>query len=735
MTHSGPHIGPHAGPDIGAMLWPRSVALIGASSDAHSLRGRIMKILLGHAFAGNLYPISRSHTEVMGRKAYPSVADLPQAPDLAVIIIPARHVPEELERCGKAGVRSAVVLSSGFAEAAGDAGSQLQTEIRALSRRYSMAVIGPNSEGFANIPAGLCPTFSPAMEAGAVPLMPSGRPRGQLAVIAQSGGMGFAFFDHGRAKELSFRYIVTTGNEACLETLDVADFVLDEGKTDALLLLLEDIKNPATFRRVAEKALKAGTPIIVNKIGKSDAGVRAAASHTAALAGSYAAYSAMFQRYGIIEGCDPGEMVDIAAGFVAWRSRLPQGKRVAICTASGGGGGWMADACTAAGLEVPQLDANTRARIDVHLPTYGTSQNPIDATAQAIFKIGYAGLAAMVEPSPVIDAILIVMTTRQPANVERQREALTDLAARVSKPIMLWSYTLPAPRSMEILSQAGYPLYTSIPNCARALRLMADYRAMRERFLRPLEVHSTTLTQAAAAGAALAKAPSTLCEWEARPVLAAYGIGTNSVGVLAGTAQEAVSAAQHFAGPVALKVQSPDVLHKTEAGAVALNLSTPDEVRAAYARVLASARRYARDARVRGVLVQPMAPPGREVILGVKRDATFGPLVMAGLGGVDVEVLKDVVLSPVPLRDDRQARDMLARLRGAPLLDAHRGMPAADIDALADLMVRLSRLAADLVDQVAEIDLNPVIVHGQGKGVSVVDALIVKRVPPTPLTG
>src|SRR5262245_12901471 len=314
-------------PDLGALLWPRSVALVGASADAESLRGRIFKVMRGHAFEGRLYPVSRSSAEVLGLKAYPSIADLPEPADLAVIIIPAQHVAEELERCGKAGVKSAVVLSSGFAEASGDEGAGMQAEIRAIARRYDMAVMGPTSEGFANTANNLCPTFSPAMEAGDRPLLPVGRPRGQLAVMAQSGGIGFAFFDHGRARELFFRYIVTTGNEACLEALDFAEFILDEGKTDALLLLLEDIKSPDTFRRVAEKALRAGKPIIVNKIGQSQAGVRAAASHTAALAGEYAAYQAMFQRYGLVEGRDLGEMVDMAAGFVAWGSRLPQGRR------------------------------------------------------------------------------------------------------------------------------------------------------------------------------------------------------------------------------------------------------------------------------------------------------------------------------------------------------------------------------------------------------------------------
>lgn len=711
--------------DLGALLWPQTVALIGASADGESLRGRIFNVLRGHAFGGELYPVSRSNRQVLGLKAYPSVADLPRPADLAVIIIPAKHVAEELERCGKAGVKSAVVLSSGFAESVGPEGSQMQAEVRAIANRYGMAVMGPNSEGFANIAANLCPTFSPAMEAGGRALLPAGRPRPQLAVCAQSGGMGFAFFDHGRAKELAFRYVITTGNEACLEVLDFADFILAEDSTDALLLLLEDIKTPETFQRVAEKALRAGKPIIVNKIGQSDAGVRAAASHTAALAGAYAAYQAMFQRYGIIEGRDIGEMVDIAAGFLAWRTRLPGGHRVGICTASGGGGGWMADACTAAGLEVPELDAETRRRIDVHLPSYGTSQNPVDATAQAAAKIGYAGLAQLVLPSPMIDALAVVMTARSPHNIERQREALGRLAEVAQKPVLLWSYTLPAQRSVEILSEAGLPLYTDIGNCTRTLRLMADYRSLRERFVRPIEVASACAGAASAVREALAKAGPTLCEWEARPILAHYGIGTNAIGTLTTSADEAVSALGRIGGPVALKVQSPDVLHKTEAGAVALGLTTPEDVRAAYTSVLANARRHAPEARILGVLVQPMAARGREIILGVKRDQTFGPLLMVGVGGVAVEVMKDVALAPVPLRAD-EAKAMLARLKAARLLDAHRGAPAADVEALVDLIVRLGKFASDHADVIAEIDLNPVLVHARGRGVSIVDGLIVK---------
>jgi acyl-CoA synthetase (NDP forming) len=716
--------------DLAKLLWPRTVAVVGASPDTENLRGRLMKVMTGHRFAGTLHPISRSHGEVMGLTAYPSVADLPGPADLAVLIIPAQHVPAELERCGKAGVRSAVVLSSGFAEAVGGDGAGLQEEMRAIAKRYGMAVMGPNSEGFANTAAALCPTFSPAVEPSDRPLLPQGREHGQLAVLAQSGGIGFSFFDHGRAKELAFRYVVTTGNEACLETLDFADFIIEEGKTRALLMLLEDVKSPDAFRRVTEKALRAGVPIIVNKIGQSEAGVRAAASHTAALAGSYDAYRAVFQRYGLIEGRDLGEMVDIAAGFVAFDDRLPAGRRVGICTASGGGGGWMADACAAEGLEVPELDDATRASIDVHLPAYGTSQNPVDATAQAVHKVGYAGLARLVAASPMVDGIIVVMTARNPANLERQREALTGLAAETGKPILLWSYTLPAPASVKLLSEAGYPLFTDIQSCARTMAAMAAYRAMRERFLRPVEVRAPLAVDRPAVARVLAASGPVLCEWEARPLLAAYGMGANSAGELVENADAAVAAAQRLGGAVALKVQSPDIAHKTEAGAVALNIESADAVRKAYERVLGNARRYAPDARILGVLVQPMAPPGREVILGIKRDATFGPMLMVGLGGVQVEVFKDVALAPLPLSEG-DAREMLGRLKGAPLLGAFRGQPAADVDALVELMVRLGQFASDNAATIAEIDLNPVLVHAAGKGVSVVDALIVRRQAPS----
>jgi acetate---CoA ligase (ADP-forming) len=428
--------------------------------------------------------VSRSEPEVQGLTAYKTVSDLPEPADLAALIIPAQFVPQELERCGAAGIRAAIILSSGFAEERGEAGPALQREVQQIAERYDMAVSGPNGEGFANTAAALCPTFSPAMDAGDVPLLPPAeRTRGQVAVISQSGGMGFAFFDHGRPKELSFRYIVTTGNEACLAAADFAEFIIDEKRTDAILMLIEDIKNVATFERAAGKALAAGVPLIVNRLGASEAGTRAIAAHTAAR-GDDAEYRALFSRYGVIESNDLDEMVDIAAAFVSMGKRLPAGNRVAICSSSGGGGAWVADACALAGLDMPLLDDATRARIDAYLPPYGCSQNPVDVTAQAIHERGYAEFARLAGESPNVDGVILVVTGRHPRFLLEDRDHLIALGRDSKKPVLLWSYTRPAAVCVDLLSEAGLPLFTNVHNCARAMRVMADYRVARERFLK-----------------------------------------------------------------------------------------------------------------------------------------------------------------------------------------------------------------------------------------------------------
>ena len=713
--------------DIGKMLWPKSVAVVGAAADTQGLRGRILEVILSHPYAGKVFPVSRSAREVQGLKAYPSIDALPEPVDLAILIIPAEFVAAELERCGRAGVKAAVILSSGFAEEPGESGARMQAEIAATARRYDMAVAGPNTEGFANIEAALCPTFSPALDKNAGAIRPKrALGKGQVSVISQSGGLGFAFFDRARPRNLAFRHIVTTGNEAALEVADVLDYLLDEGGSDVFLLLLEDVKSPEKFKRAAEKALKLGKPLIVGKIGQSEPGSRAVLSHTAALAGAQAAYRAIFQHYGLIEGRDFDEMIDIAAGFLACGDRLPAGVQMGICTSSGGAGVWMADACAAVGLEVPVLDEATRKQIDVHIPSYGTSQNPVDSTAQGVHKMGYATFARLVAQSPRIDGVIVVVTARRSAFLEKDLQQLKNLARESKKPIFMWTYTLPSDRSVEILNEAGYPLFTGAPGAARAMRALADYRALQERKRHAAEGAPAAVREHVRA--MLSEAGTVLCEWAARPLLAAYGIGATDFGQLVRSPAELEDVATCMIGKVALKVQSADIPHKTETGAIALNIIA-DDISAVYEQVLANAERLAPNARIDGVLVQPMAKPGREVILGVNRDARWGPLLMVGLGGTAVEVLGDVALAPVPFDQDAALR-LIASLKGAPLLDAHRGIPPADVDALAELMVRLSHFAADCADDIAEIDLNPIIVHPAGEGVTVVVALIIKRAGP-----
>lgn len=709
-------------PDLDAYLNPKSIAVFGASNDETILRGRLMTVLTKQPYPGRIYPVSQSADEVMGLKAYRRIADMPEVPDLAMLIIPAAYCVEALEECAAAGVRSAHIITSGFAEDTGDEGATRQAEIRRIARDHDMAIVGPNSQGFMNAGLNLTATFSPAARSFTGSLLPEYRQDGFVSVVAQSGGLGFSFFDHGRPKGLPFNYVVTTGNEAAVEHLDVVDHLIERDETDVFLIFMEDVKTSEKLRAVGEKALRAGKPLIVFKVGSSDAGQRAAVSHTAALAGAHAGYLALFRKYGIIECAEQDEMVDIAGGFSHWGPRLPAGFRAGIVTSSGGAGGLMADALSAAGLLVPELDAATRAEIDQHLPSYGNSQNPVDATAQAVRELGHYRLNAMVAASPEVDAIVSITSATDGPAVLRARDDLVRLKREMDKPVLFYSYTNPAQASIEAFAEAGIPLIWNARHCARTLYEMAHYREVRERFLQPVEVD--TGGDVAKARQILSDAPRVLTEHRAGAVLDALGLPWCG-GELVVSPDEAADAAARAAGPVAMKIQSPDILHKSDAGAVAVGVAPP-EAEETFHRLMRNARAHAPDAEFEGILVQPMAKPGVEVILGIQRDPHFGPMLMVGLGGVLVEVLKDVAFAPVPLSAS-EAQALLDRLKGRAMLDGVRCAPPSNVPALVDVMVQLSGFVEACRDMIEEIDLNPVFVHPAGEGISIADALIVKR--------
>jgi acetate---CoA ligase (ADP-forming) len=712
-------------PDLKPLFSPESVTIIGASADTHTLRGRTTHYLIAHGYPGRIYPVTRSLPEVFGLRSYATVAELPEAPDLAVVVVPAAYVVPTLEECGRKGVRAAVVISSGFAEERGEAAQERDRALREVIDRFGIVVCGPNSEGLVNPLKPLVATFSPVFHDPAQSLFPESRKSRAIAVSCQSGALTFAFLSRGLPRQLRFTYQASAGNQTCLEAHDYVDWLLDTGGADIFLAYLEDIRDTARFRAVADKAAEAAKPIIIAKVGRSEAGRRAAASHTGALAHTGAVDDAIFRHHGIIRGEDLDHMLDMAAAFAF--CRLPHGNRVAVITGSGGSAVWMSDLLAAQGLELPVLEEDLQQRLMALLPPYASAQNPVDGTAQAIHEVGYARLVEIVRKSRRIDTILLIGSLANEATAKQRAEELAAVTGNTEQPIILSTYTTATPGAMAAFAEAGIPCYTSMPSCARAIRALVDYAQFQSRHRRPRTAETTPPGLRDEVGSALAATGPVLIEAEAKALLARYGVPRPPEALVTG-ADEAVAAVARIGGPVALKVQSPDITHKTEAGAVALGISGDSAVREAYRKVLAGATAAHPSAAIRGVLVQAMAPPGHEMILGVTRDPDFGPMLMVGLGGIHVEVLRDVAFAPVPIGRE-QALSLLGELKGAALLDGVRGAPPADRDALAGLITTLSRFAADHADLIEEIDLNPVIVHPQGQGLTVVDALIVKRKP------
>lgn len=708
-------------PDLDALLSPRSIAIIGASPDHMVIRGKVQHVLQHRGYPGAIYPISRSHPEVQGRRAYPDLASLPEVPDLAIVIIPAAHVPEAIEDCGRRGVKAAYIISSGFAEEAGAEGAARQRRILDAAQSHDMAVIGPNAEGFFNTAANIVATFSPAVENFAQPMAPETEKGRRISVLTQSGGVGFSFYHRGRPRQLRFAHVISTGNEAALDSFTIAEHLIASGQTDIILAYLEGIKDVAAFRRAAALAADRGVPIIVAKMGRSEAGARAAASHTAALAGADSAHDAVFRHYGVIRALDMDEMLDIAAGFAFCPA--PAGRRVGIMSGSGGAGVWMADMLSLAGLEVPPLDDATRQDCEALMPAYGSAANPVDLTAGAIGKVGYAHVVRILQGSPMTDAVVVVGSVASPKRLTEDAPVLAEVAAHPTKPVLFCAYTAAAQAAVDVAARCGVPVFTSMPGCARAIRAMADHRAFRARWqargAEPAPAPSQAVLDL------LSRAGPVLSEHESKTVLAAAGIGRPAE-ALAADADEAAAAAARIGYPVALKIQSPDIPHKTEMGGVALGLEDAAAVHAAFSAMMERAGEAHPGARIQGALVAPMAAPGVEVILGIHRDAQFGPMLMAGLGGIHVEVLADVAFTPAPATEP-EARQLLLSLKAAKLLQGVRGAPPADIGALVALMVALSRFAAAHAEAVESIDLNPVLVHPKGQGVTVLDALIIRR--------
>jgi acetyltransferase len=693
---------------------PAGIALIGASRDHEKIPGRLLSMLRKNGYPGRIYPVNPNYEEIDGLKCYGSIADIGAPIDLAVVVIPARAVLGALEQCAACGVKNAVIISSGFAEEGGDSAA-MQDAIAALARRTGMRISGPNAEGFYSQVQRVAATFSPAVDVKpeVVPLLATAR---RIGIVAQSGGIGFAYYHRAKALGVAVSYVVSAGNEADLGVGEFLEYMVQDPATDVILLFVEGIRDVDRFLAAARRTAEIKKPVIVTKVGRSGAGERAAASHTASMAGWSAAYDAVFAKYGFIVSNDLDEALTIAAVLVS--NPLPEGDRVAVVTVSGGAGIWGADAVALRGMQVPELSRAIQAEIRKLMPSYGTARNPIDVTAQGVTSGGLQKSVDLLTVSDEVDAILVVLSLSSEVRMPFKEAELRPVLEAQHKPVIFYSYTLPSEFARRELAKSGAVVLSGLSHVGVAMRRLVDYAG----FKAPQPADDARL--AARDLSAFLKFPK-LSEADSKALLRAAGIALPNE-VLVEERSGLDEAIMRVGFPLVMKIQSPDIAHKSEVGGVRVNIATKGEVFLAFEALRENARRHRPDAAIQGVLLAPMARKGVEIIIGTMLDRTFGPMVMVGFGGITTELFRDVVYRPAPVNEE-EAAAMLGGLKAAPLLNGFRGAARADVAALSKLIADVSVLAARHATEIAEIELNPVLVHAEGQGVTIVDALVVRR--------
>jgi acetyl coenzyme A synthetase (ADP forming)-like protein len=695
-------------------LSPRSVAIIGASRSPSHLSRRILDSIVKEGFGGPIYPINPFTTEIGGLRCYRAVRDIPTEVDLAIVAVPPQRVLAVVEECGAAGVKALAVITAGFAEL-GPAGRALQDQLVEKVRAFGMRLVGPNCMGVLNTDPEV------RLNASFAEHLPQA---GRVTLASQSGGLDLAILGLAAEREMGLSTFVSLGNKADVSGNDLLQYGEEDPRTSVILQYLESFGNPRRFARLARRIGRT-KPIVVVKAGRTTAGTRAAGSHTAKLAASETAVEALFRQSGVIRADTIDEMFDIAACLDT--QPLPSGSRVAIITNAGGPGILAVDACEAAHLVVSEFSEVIRARLAECLPPAASPGNPIDMVASA-GATEYRRAVEVALTAEEIDAVVVIYT---PIDATRSGDILSAIADGVTagrragaanKPVLgciMATAGRPAPlhAGNEII-----PAYVFPENAVRALGKVADYARWRTEPPGLLWAFDDTHTEEA----------RTLCQqiveargsaWltgdEVRQVLHALGLPL-AAGTVARTAEDAAALARVLGFPVAAKLSSPHVQHKSDIGGVQLNLMSDQAVRTAFEGIVRRAREHG--VSVDGVLVQPMVAGGVETMIGVTQDRLFGPLVAFGMGGIHVEVSRDVAFRIAPLTD-RDVDELLRSIRGFPLLQGYRGQPPADLDALRETLLRVSRLAEN-VPEIVELDFNPVVALPYGQGCRIVDARI-----------
>lgn len=672
--------------------------MVGAGRKAGGVGRSVLDSLIISGFDGPVWPVNPRADEVAGLKCYPDVPSLPSVPDLVVVAVPAAFVPAVVEECGKTGVAAAIVLSAGFKEA-GPEGVALERTIVQSARAHGMRLLGPNCLGLLIPKRHLNASF-----AGAMPQA------GTIAVITQSGALGTAVLDWARSRG-GLSGFVSLGNRADLSESDFLDAFAADPDTRVIAGYLESVVDGPRFVESARRAART-TPVVLLKAGSSEAGARAVSSHTGSLAGSDAAYDAAFAAAGVLRARDTEELFGIAEAFA--HQDAPAGPGLAIITNAGGPAVMATDACAKAGVVLSSLQPETISALRDAMPPAAALYNPVDILGDAGPE-RYAEALRIVARDPGVNAVLVILTPQSPTLPRETAEAV--LACEAVRRVTTFGCFMgegAVDEGRRTLIAGGVPSYDYPERAIDALGAMERYRIMASAPLvkiEPLEADRDTV--AAILEEARVARHAFVLEERAAEVARAYGIPTPRA-VVASDRAAAVKAANDIGYPVALKIASPDILHKSDIGGIILGIADEQELGKAWDTVLDRAHRRMPDAMIWGALIQQMVPPGREIIVGVERDATFGPLLMFGLGGIHVEVFHDVTFRLAPI-DHAEARRMIESIRSTALLRGARGAKPADVEAVADVLVRVSALVTDF-PEIVELDINPLVVadHGQG---------------------
>jgi acetyl coenzyme A synthetase (ADP forming)-like protein len=679
---------------LDAILKPRSIAVVGASRHPNTIGWQILDNLVKSGFTGPIYPVNPGATSIHSIRAYPSVAAIPDPVDLAVIVVRKQYVLEVAEECGRKGVGGLVVITAGFAEIGGE-GVERERRLVEICHAHGMRMVGPNCMGVLNTDpdVSMLATFSPSMP-----------PSGPVAIVSQSGAMGQSILDHGEDLGIGIYQFVSMGNKPDVSGNDLLEYWADDPKVRAILMYLESFGNPGRFARLARRITRR-KPIFVVKAGRTAAGARAASSHTAALAGTDLAADVLMQQCGVIRAQTVEELFDYAMAFP--RLTMPKGNRVAIVSNAGGPAIILTDACESSGLTVPELTAATQAAIRARAAEEASVRNPVDLIASATADT-YREVIKVVLQDATIDAVIASFIP--PLGIQAVDVAMAIRDAAATRPeipviaVMLGRHGVPA--GLKELVEAGIPGYIFPESAVRALAALVKYREWTERpegAVQRFPVDAVTAERVLAG--ARADGREKLTEPEALELLGAYGIPTAPWRV-AHTADEAVAAAEAIGYPVVLKVISRHIVHKSDVGGVVVGPATAQEVRDGWTRMHQRVQERA-GVVPEAVLVQQLVRGGHETIVGSTRDPKAGPLLMFGLGGLFVEVMRDVVFRVHPVTDV-DAREMVRGIRGFPLLAGVRGETSVDLVALEEMVQRVSQLVGDHVE-IAEMDINPLV--------------------------